>query len=69
MTDIFGDTTTTLTKMIPVAATVGILHGATRRRAAPKRRTVKRPKRAGAIKRVAIRRVVRKSPPRRKRRR
>lgn len=53
MTDAFSSTTTALTKMIPVATTVGILHGATRKR----RRTVTRRKPTKAVTRVRPKRL------------
>ena len=60
MTDVFGDTTTTLTKMVPVAATIGILHGATRKRATPKRRLTTRRRPTKAVSKVRPRRLKRR---------
>jgi len=60
MTDVFGDTITTLTKMVPVAATIGILHGATRKRATPKRRLTTRRRPTKAVSKVKPRRLKRR---------
>ena len=65
MTDVFGDTTTTLTKMIPVGVAAGMLHGAMRR-VTPKRRSSV-VKRKPVKRKVVVRRVVRRPPKRRKR--
>jgi len=60
MTDTFSATTETLTKMIPVAATAGILHGATRKRAAPKRRLSTRRRPTKAVSKVRPKRLRRR---------